>query len=63
MTSPIHTQTPYERFKTMIDELIHGKPKVPPTVKPEDEEPSWASSSRDQIQRVGEVISTNSYNR
>lgn len=27
MTTPANSTNPYQRFKTMIDEIIHGKPK------------------------------------
>ena len=60
MTTPVQTPSLIDRFATMIDELIHGKAKNPKPNKPLptiEEEPSWASSSRETIEKVGEVVS------
>lgn len=63
MTAPIGTPTPFERFTAMIDHLIHGKTQPKPTVKPEDEEPSWALNSRQTIQSSGKTLSDFRYQR
>lgn len=63
MTYPAIPPTMYQRFKNLVEEIIHGKPINNPPIEQVEEEPSWASSSREKIESVGEVIAVNRYNR